>query len=94
MGRSSVATMMHRYWFRFALPPEQLPIGAAIGCGVTAPTLDDALRLLRERIFAGVEMPEPAQIIENVDVSLLDDLHVAPNIGDVVVEGVWFPLGY
>jgi hypothetical protein len=39
-------------------------------------------------------MPAVVQVVENVDVSTLDQKHVLPNIGDVTVRGVWFPLGY
>jgi hypothetical protein len=51
------------------------------------------LRLLRERVFRGLEVPEIVECRQDVDVSELDRSHVLPNMGDVTVRGVWFPLG-
>lgn len=84
---------LHRYWFRFGPHGKPLPIGVRAGCGVTARDKDDALSLLRERVFAG-EPPPILQEIEDVDVSSLDPLHVIPNMDSVLVRGVWFPKGY
>jgi len=64
-----------------------------MGCGVTAYDYDDAINLLRESVFGGNE-PTVIDFKEDVDVSKLDQNHVAPNMGSVVVRGVWFPLGY
>jgi hypothetical protein len=64
-----------------------------MGCGVTAYDYDDAINLLREHVFDGSE-PDVLDFEENVDVSKLDHNHVVPNMGSVVVRGVWFPLGY
>ncbi|MGH9896159.1 MAG: hypothetical protein ACREA0_30045 [bacterium] len=61
---------------------------------MSAYTYADALNLIRERVFAGADVPEIAKVIEDVDVSTLDANHVLPNMGLVTVRGIWFPLGY
>ena len=73
-------------------PP--LPAGLAYGCGVSAYDYDDALALLSERVFAGKPPPDPAEVIENIDVSQLDRSHVLPNMDDPATRGIWFPRGY
>jgi hypothetical protein len=83
---------LRRYWFRFGeLPPFTI---LRLGCGITAFNKDDAIVLLRERVFAGREMPTIAEVTEDVDISTLDRGHVLPNMGVVGIRGVWFPLGY
>lgn len=83
---------LKRYWFKF----EGLPRFHALtlGCGVTAYDYSDALRLIADNIFRGEELPAIAEVIENVDVSKLDQGHVIPNMEPVVWRGVWFPKGY
>jgi hypothetical protein len=82
---------LKRYWFTF--PRSSRPTALNIGCGVTAYTYGDAVNLLRERVFGGME-PNFIGFKENVDVGDLDKSHVIPNMGLVIVRGVWFPLGY
>lgn len=84
---------LHRYWIRFA-PHAPLGLGCLrLGCGVTAWTEDDAIRLLRECVFEDGELPEIADIITDIDFRDLEANHVRPNIGVVSRRGVWFPLG-
>lgn len=83
---------MRRFWFRFE--PLGEPSALNRGCGVTAHTLDDALLLLRERVFTGRQLPRIAETIEDVDIRTLDQGHVIPNMGVVSIRGVWFPLGF
>ena len=82
---------LRRYWFTFPKSPEPTPL--TLGCGVTAYDDDDAMDILREYVFNGVQ-PSVAEVIVDVDVSTLDKSHVLPNMGATVVRGVWFPLGY
>jgi hypothetical protein len=59
--------------------------------GVTAYSLSDALRILRE---FGVELPDDIssfKVVEGIRVSDLDQNHIVPNIGPIVVRGVWYP---
>jgi hypothetical protein len=82
---------LHRYWFEFGGPRHALPLGAWLGCGVTAVDRADAERLLVDGPFRGKPLPPVERIIEDVDVGELDAGHVLPNIGDVTQRGVWFP---
>lgn len=83
--------MLKRFWFKFSAPP----LGSVnLGCGVTAYDYNDALKLLRDKIFAGREMPIIAEVIEDVDVATLDKNHVIPNMEAPVIRGIWFPKGY
>ena len=43
---------LHRYWFKFDLTMQDPhPLGILLGCGVTAWEVEDARRLLSERVF-------------------------------------------
>lgn len=65
-----------------------------MGCGVTAFDCEDANRLLRELVFCVEAIPSPTNVVEDVDITSLDAGHVRSNMGNPVVRGVWFPLGY
>lgn len=86
---------LHRYWLLHDLKlSDPHPIGVLPGIGVTAYDEEDALRLVRERVFATDPFPRIRELIADVDVSTLDDKHVRPNMGNPVVRGIWFPKGY
>jgi hypothetical protein len=86
---------MHRYWFKFRLSMnDPHPIGTLMGCGVTASSRDEALELLRARVFPSQPMPLIEKCIEDIEMCNLDAKHVLPNIGDASQRGVWFPMGY
>lgn len=73
---------LRRYWF---------PLTTARGIGVTAATDAEAAALAidaQRRTAPTATLLEP---LVDVDVSALDPDHVLPNIGPVVVRGVWFP---
>ncbi|QKJ31879.1 hypothetical protein HQ865_19625 [Mucilaginibacter mali] len=43
-----------RYWFEFEYKTySELPIGLAMGCGLTAYNFDDAIHLLQQKVFSG-----------------------------------------
>lgn len=87
--------LLCRYWIKFDLTEmENPPIEIQPGCGVTAYSYEDALELVRDRIFDGEEIPRVVSMIENVDVSTLDKNHVLPNMAAPTRRGVWFPMGY
>lgn len=87
--------MLHRYWFVFAVEdPASLPPGVRMGCGVTAHTREEAIALVRLRVFAGQDLPRIGSLVEDVDVTTLDAGHIRPNMGNPVALGVWFPQGY
>ena len=83
--------ILTRYWFTFPKLPDKAALN--LGCGVTAYNYEDAIDLLRERVFGGME-PTVLAFAENVDVTNLDKSHVIPNMGQVIARGVWFPLGH
>ena len=80
-----------RYWFEFNFADSGLHPSLLRGCGVTAYSYDDALRLLSEYVFKGNCLPPIANVIENVDVSTLDTNHILPNMGVCIWRGVWYP---
>lgn len=83
---------MRRFWFRFKQIQQPSPLN--LGLGVTARDKNDAAELVKEQVFPDSNMPEVIEIIEDIDVSVLEDRHVKPNIGDVAQRGIWFPVGY
>ncbi|MCP3097663.1 hypothetical protein LZ198_02100 [Myxococcus sp. K15C18031901] len=85
--------MWRRFWFEFE-SGDALPVGTRLGCGVSARDAEDAMVLLRERVFQGSDLPRVLRLVEDVDVSTLDAGHVLPNLGDVRERGVWFPRGH
>ena len=82
--------LLRRYWFRFERSEKPTPLN--LGCGVTAFDYEDALLLVREILFKSYDKQRITECIENPDVSQLDAGHVLPNLGDVTVRGIWFPL--
>ena len=80
--------MLRRYWFEFdlsqhgALTPE---------CGVTAYDYEDAVNLMKETVFGNSHLPPVRNVVEDIDISTLDERQVRPNMGIPVFRGVWFP---
>jgi len=84
-----------RYWVEFSFENyNDLPPGISMGCGVTAYTQDDAIRILNEKVFKEKSMSQINKLIENVDIRILDQNHVIPNMKTPTERGVWFPVGY
>ena len=88
--------MNRRYWFEFVFDPDDLNVEVRLrhGCGVTAADYDDAVALVRERVFGGAELPPVSNFIEDVDIASLDGNYVQPNMGLPLIRGIWFPVGY
>ena len=59
--------------------------------GVTAYSLEDAKRLLKEKAFPREELPRIIKITENIQFKDLDQNHVVPNMGPITERGVWYP---
>jgi len=86
---------LRRFWIEFeGQLGDGLPAGVLVGCGVTAFNYDDAVNLVRERVFEGDQLPRIKKCVEDVDVSALDQGHVLPNMSSPTERGIWFPLGY
>jgi hypothetical protein len=84
---------MRRFWFEFT-GEEELPIGLQNGCGVSADSYEEALGIIKQRVFGGGRLPPIYQAISNVNLDQLDSNHVLPNMGNVLIRGIWFPMGY
>lgn len=100
---------MTRYWLDFDVPPHEpyngpglqvdggdtfTPIGRVrAGVGVTAKDLDDALRIVGERIFGREPLPPVRKVTENVDLSDFAQ-HVLVTMEPPIWSGIWFPRGY
>ena len=85
--------MLKRYWF-IVFPEDRF---GPRNFGVTAYSktvakeilVDSMTKLgLQDRIQT---LKYDTEVIENIDVRLLDQGHVIPNMGVVTSEGVWFP---
>lgn len=86
---------LRRFWFEFDPAEEKEPSARVLReCGVTAYSYEDAIALLEDHVFVDAGLPQISQVTEDVDVSLLDQDHIVPNMGIVSDRGVWFPLGY
>lgn len=83
-----------RYWFEFEGDLRDLPLGLGLGCGITAYNNDDAIWILKQKVFKDKPVPTIKKLVENVDVSTLDAGHVLLNMLPTTWRGVWFPLGY
>lgn len=80
--------LLRRYWITFESDPNN-----PLGCGVTAYSIEDALRLLQHEYLdeMGYPLKPVKNVTEDVDVRTLDQGHVVPNVGLVSERGVWFP---
>lgn len=84
-----------RFWFEFEIESAfNHPSGIGRGCGITAIDYEDAVRILDEKVFTSKVRPPFKSIIEDVDISILDQVHVIPNMKSPTYRGIWFPLGY
>lgn len=82
--------MLHRYWLKFARSSK--PSILNIGCGITAHDLEDAKHIFESDVVPVYGIREIHEIVEDIDVSTLDEAHVRPNMGIPSNRGVWFPL--
>ena len=81
--------MLRPYWITLRRRIEPSPLN--LGVGITADSEIDARNLFMERI-GGEERILEIKLIENMGV--LDENHVVPNMGNPLLRGIWFPLGY
>lgn len=87
--------MLRRYWFEFdPASNAEHRTWVLLGCGITAYDYDDAVHLLRERVFRVDDAAPIKRVIEEVDVSTLDAGHVLPNMHAPNSRGIWFPRGF
>ncbi len=90
-----MATCLKRYWFEFEFPKPRLSHDAYIpacgGCGITAFDYDDALNIMRLFMLLENETPIFSRIVENVDISTIEDENILFNLGVPIWRGVWYP---
>jgi hypothetical protein len=92
---------LKRFWFEFDfidnINNKNLPGGCVMGCGVTAFNYDDALDILKEKVFKKNPPATIKKVIEDIDISTLEKGHVFPNLSPKSppnIRGVWFPQGF
>jgi hypothetical protein len=83
---------LHKYWFAFEKIGKPTPLN--LGCGVTAYDQADAIDLMKRHIFGNHEIPGISHVTDDIEFENLNQGHVAPNVGDMDVRGIWFPQGY
>jgi hypothetical protein len=73
--------MLIAFWFNTS---------KGLGFGVTAESLESAAELLRQHGYPprGVEV---TNVVAGVKFAALDQKHVVPNAGPIVVKGIWYP---
>ena len=82
-----------RYWF-VIYPQNRFGPG---NFGVTADSVAEARQLIIDTINAYllqesiINLDENTVVIEHIDIRLLDQGHVIPNMGVVTFKGVWYP---
>ncbi len=82
---------MRKFWFTFEGGFDLQGYGVILGCGVTAEDRQQALDAVAAVVFHGDPIPRVLSVIEDVELSALDQKHVIPNIGYPERAGVWFP---
>ena len=87
---SKRAGVLTRYWFEFVRGGR--PTALSLGCGMTAYSLEDARRILRQAVFPLYGERAVARAIEGVDVASLDAERVRPHLGNSAAPGLWFPV--
>jgi hypothetical protein len=79
---------MRPYWITFKNPP----LGFfQVGVGVTAAPEAEASEILASALF---ELPEIDAVRPIQHFDEIEQNHVAPNMGNILKRGVWFPRGY
>jgi hypothetical protein len=73
---------LRRFWFTCDPGP---------GIGVTAFSLDEA-RGMAENALVYLPGNVITGVVEDVDVDVLDEHLVLPNLGPTSVHGIWFPM--
>jgi len=84
--------MLRKYWFEFDFSQSEVPPrGCKLGYGVTAYGYEDALALVKEIVFEDCDVPPVRNVVEDINLSTLDEERVRSKMGIPVFRGVWFP---
>ena len=82
-----------RYWF-VTYPENRFGTG---NFGVTAYSKEEAKKIIFDTMIdLGLQeslrnLNDQTEVIENIDIRLLDQGHVIPNMGVVTFKGMWYP---
>ena len=82
MTRTVPQGTLRRFWFR---------LSQGGGIGVTAGSEVEARELAEDARLRFYPAASIVGVVPDVQVSALDQDHVLPNAGPVVVRGVWYP---
>ena len=86
---------LKRFWFELNFPKPRLGHGAYIPkdgcCGITAFDYEDALRIMRRFMLMENETPIFSRVVENVDISAIENEDVHRVLGVPVWRGIWYP---
>jgi hypothetical protein len=100
---------LKRFWLEFDITPgrpdpdlparidDPTPGWAPVvrdGVGVTASDVDECLDIVRAKIFGRTAMPRIKKVVEDIDISTLDEGHVLPHMEPPIWRGIWFPQGF
>ena len=90
-GRKMILFYMNKlltaYWIEFG------PLLAS-QFGVTAYSFNDAISILKQKVFRKEEIPPVKTFTENIKFRDLDQNHVVPNIGAISERGIWYPINF
>lgn len=78
-----VNKLLTAYWFELESHFKQI--------GVTAHSIEDAKKLIKEKAFPNEELPPIIRITENIQFKDLDQNHIVPNIEPISERCVWYP---
>ena len=89
-------TGLTHFWIEFAprdpfFDDEEDGAVTARTYGVTAASLDDALALIRARLFRNAPLPPISRVIEGVDTAMLAMWHMGPMSLPPDARGIWYP---
>ncbi len=82
-----------RYWF-VTSPENRFGPG---NFGVTAYSKEEGIEMIIKAMTSlGLQqlltnLNEDTEVIANIDIRILDEGHIIPNMGVVTYEGVWYP---
>jgi hypothetical protein len=80
---------MRPHWLTVENPPKFHFLG--LGVGITAYSEEEVRKLFAEAFGPGFKVKD-VRTIHTMDE--IDQGHVRPNMGNHLVRGIWFPLGF
>jgi hypothetical protein len=81
------------FWIQF-VDATALPPGMHLGCGITAYDQSDVMQIFADRVHISHPDLKIASVRRVLSIDELEQGHVRPNMGNFLIRGIWFPLGY